>query len=111
MMTGAVVAAPFRVAVIDMGIQPSSSGVLKLLVSDGAKRHALLHFARPLVFQNGVVFFAFDMGPLEPDERVVFRMVHNHLTNRVYNMHLHDFYFSFLIFVFLHWIIFSVHCR
>jgi hypothetical protein len=31
------------------------------------------------------------MGPLEPDERVVFRMVHNHLTNRVYNIHLHDF--------------------
>ena len=50
MMTGAVVAAPFRVAVIDMCIEPSSSGVLKLLVSNGAKRHAPLHFARPLVF-------------------------------------------------------------
>ena len=94
MVAGAIVAAAFRVAVIDTRVKPFSGGIAVLLVSHGAKRHATNN-ARLLVTQNGIVFFAPDVGALKPDELVVFRMFNDHAMNRVnvlYNMHLHDFY-------------------
>ena len=83
MVTGAVIATAFRVAVIHVRIQPFPRGVFKLLVSHGAKRHTTNNgsavFARLLIAQNGVVFFAANLGPLKPHEGVVFRMLNDHL--------------------------------
>jgi hypothetical protein len=76
-MTGAVIAAAFRVAVIDVRVQPFARGVFELLVSHGAKRHAPV-FARLLITQNGVVFFAPDTGTLKPHELVVIGVVNDH---------------------------------
>ena len=93
-MAGAIVAAAFRVAVINTRIKPFSGGIVELLVSHGAKRHSPFR-TRLLVTQNGIVFFAPDVGALKSDELVVFRMFNDHAMNRVnvlYNMHLHDFY-------------------
>jgi len=95
MVAGAIVAPAFRVAVIYTRIKPFSGGVFELLVSHGAKRHAPFR-TRFLVTQNGIVFFTPDVGALKSDELVIFRVVNNHVMNRVnvlYNMHLHDFYF------------------
>lgn len=99
-MAGAIVAPAFRVTMIDTTVKPFSGGVLKLFVPHGAKRHAT-HLVVPvrtrlLIAQNGIVFFAPDVGALKSDELVVFRIFNDHGMNRVnvlYNMHLHDFYF------------------
>ena len=81
MMPGAIIAAAFRVAVIDVRVKPFARGVFKLLVSHGAKRHTThLLFACLLIAQNGVVFFTSDVGALKPDELVVFRAFNDHLT-------------------------------
>jgi len=80
-MARAVVAAAFRVAVIDARVKAFASGVSVLLVSHGAKRHALV-FARLFVAQNGVVFLAADFGALKSDERVFFRSVNDHFFNK-----------------------------
>ena len=76
-VAGAIIAPAFRVAVIDTRIKPFSSGIAVLLVSHGAKRHSPFR-TRLLVTQNGVVFFAPNMGALKPDELVVFRVFNNH---------------------------------
>ena len=95
MVAGAIVATALRIAVIDATVKPFAGGVLKLFVPHSAERHAT-HLVVPvrtrlLVPQNGVIFFAPDVGALKPDELVVFRVFNDHPTNRVYNMHLHDF--------------------
>ena len=90
MVAGAIVATALRIAVIDATVKPFAGGVLKLFVPHSAERHAPFG-TRLLITQNGVVFFAPDVGALKPDELVVFRVFNDHPTNRVYNMHLHDF--------------------
>ncbi len=77
MMAGAIVAAAFRVAVIDVRVKSFSSGVFELLVSHGAKRHALV-FARRLIAQNGVVFLAADFRALKPDELIIVGVFNDH---------------------------------
>jgi hypothetical protein len=81
-MARAVVAAAFRVAVIDARVKAETCCVAVLLVPHCAKRHALV-FARLLFAQNRVVFFAADVGALKPHERVVFRPVNDHCCNQI----------------------------
>jgi len=99
MVAGAIVAPALRVAMIDVRVKSFASGVFELLVSDCAKRHAtqlgVPVRTRLLISQNGVVFFASDVGALKSDKLVVFRVFNDHAMNRVnvlYNMHLHDFF-------------------
>ena len=82
-MASAVISPAFRVAVIDARVKSLASGVFKLFVPHGAKRHALV-FARRLVTQNGVVFLAADFRALKPDEFIVVGVFNDHLSpNRV----------------------------
>lgn len=81
-MARAVIPPAFRVAVIDVRVKAETCCVAVLLVSHGAKRHALV-FARLFVAQNGVVFLAADFGALKSDERVVFRSVNDHRCNQI----------------------------
>jgi hypothetical protein len=79
MMPGAIIAAAFRVAVIDVRVKPFARGVAELLVSHSAKGHAThLLFACLLIAQNGVVFFTSDVGALKPDEFKIVGVFNDH---------------------------------
>ena len=100
-MARAIVPAALRVAVIYPRVKPFARGIFKLLVSHGAKRDAahngFLPFAHCVLLfaQNGVVFFAADVGALKPHELVVFRSVNDHLClmNRVNGYYIYAIFF------------------
>jgi Flp pilus assembly pilin Flp len=88
MVAGAIVATALQVTVIDATVKPFAGGIAELFVPHGAERHApkVVHLAALvclLVTQNGVVFFAPDVGALKPDELVVFRVFNDHLTKQI----------------------------
>jgi hypothetical protein len=103
MVAGAIVATAFRIAVIDTTVKPFASGVLKLFVSDGAKRHAPkvvpLALVCLLIAQNGVVFFAPDVGALKPDKLIIVRVFNDHLMNRVNVLYNICIYMIFILIV------------
>lgn len=82
MMSGAIVATAFWIAVIHMRVKPFASGITVLLVSHGAKWHAT-HFATLLIAQNRVIFLSAHFGALKSDQLVVFWVVNYHSVNRV----------------------------
>ena len=82
MVTGAIVAAAFRIAVIDTRIKPFSSGIAELLVPHSAERHAPFR-TRLLITQDGVVFFTPNFRALKPDKLVVFRVFNDHTMNEI----------------------------
>ena len=106
-VAGAIVAAAFRIAVINARVKPFSSGIAELLVSHSTEWNAANN-ARLLVFQNGVVFLASDMGALKSNQFVIVRVFNNHATKscKPY-MNLHDFIF----YVFTTLFIFYFYCN